>query len=54
MQVKFGAPHVVDFGPELQNSPDGKMYIIGHGAVLPEVGQYVLSSTCLFLMIAIV
>eukprot|EP00656_Telonema_subtile_P018296 TRINITY_DN19870_c0_g2_i1.p1 TRINITY_DN19870_c0_g2~~TRINITY_DN19870_c0_g2_i1.p1 ORF type:complete len:435 (+),score=53.47 TRINITY_DN19870_c0_g2_i1:124-1428(+) len=34
-KVKFGAPHVVDFGRELEHSPDGKMYIIGHGASQP-------------------
>eukprot|EP01084_Bolivina_argentea_P119225 211420_1 len=33
-KVKFGAPHVVDFGQELKYSPDGKFYIIGHGANL--------------------
>ena len=31
-KVKFGAPHVVDFGRELEHSPDGKLYIVGHGA----------------------
>ena len=34
-KVKFGAPHVVDFGRELEHSPDGKMYIVGTGASLP-------------------
>jgi hypothetical protein len=38
-KVKFGAPHVVDFGRELEHSPDGKMYIIGHGASLPTAHQ---------------
>jgi hypothetical protein len=38
-KVKFGAPHVVDFGRELEHSPDGKMYIIGHGASLPSAHQ---------------
>lgn len=38
-KVKFGAPHVVDFGRELEHSPDGKMYIIGHGAVRPQAHQ---------------
>eukprot|EP01084_Bolivina_argentea_P119227 211423_1 len=31
-KVKYGAPHVIDFGQELKYSPDGKFYIIGHGA----------------------
>ena len=38
-KVKFGAPHVVDFGRELEHSPDGKMYICGHGASLPQAHQ---------------
>lgn len=38
-KVKFGAPHVVDLGQELRHSPDGKMYIVGHGAVRPEAHQ---------------
>lgn len=31
-KVKFGAPHVVDFGQNMKYSPDGKMYIVGHGS----------------------
>ena len=31
-KVKFGAPNVVDFGVELEHSPDGKIYLIGHGS----------------------
>ena len=31
-KVKFGAPNAVDFGRELENSPDGKIYIVGHGS----------------------
>ena len=33
--VKFGAPHFVDFGRELQHSPDGMAYIVAHGATDP-------------------
>eukprot|EP01062_Namystynia_karyoxenos_P082886 TRINITY_DN9424_c0_g1_i3.p1 TRINITY_DN9424_c0_g1~~TRINITY_DN9424_c0_g1_i3.p1 ORF type:complete len:473 (+),score=83.44 TRINITY_DN9424_c0_g1_i3:79-1419(+) len=29
--VKFGAPHFVDFGRDLEHSPDGMAYIVGHG-----------------------
>jgi len=32
-KIKFGAPQVVDMGIDLEHSPDGKFYIIGHGAV---------------------
>ena len=29
VKVKFGAPHFVDFGQELEHSPDGKAYLVG-------------------------
>ena len=33
-KVKFGAPHVVDLGQELEYSPDSvkRAYVVGHGA----------------------
>jgi hypothetical protein len=31
-RVKLGAPHFVDFGRNMQHSPDGKAYLVGHGA----------------------
>ena len=34
--VKFGAPHVVDFGRNMEHSPDGKMYMVAHGATQQE------------------
>jgi len=30
--VRFGSPHFVDFGKNMGNSPDGKAYLVGHGA----------------------
>lgn len=30
--VKIGAPHFVDFGRAMQHSPDGKAYLVAHGA----------------------
>jgi hypothetical protein len=30
--VKMGVPHMVDFGKNMQYSPDGKAYLVGHGA----------------------
>ena len=30
--VKLGTPHFVDFGKNLENSPDGKAYLVGHGS----------------------
>jgi hypothetical protein len=35
-KVKIGAPHFVDFGQNLQHSPDGKAYLVGHGATRPD------------------
>ncbi len=29
--VKFGAPHFVDFGKNMEHSPDGKAYLVAHG-----------------------
>lgn len=35
-KVKIGAPHFVDFGQNMQHSPDGKAYLIAHGASDPD------------------
>ncbi len=35
-KVKMGAPHFVDFGKNLEHSPDGKAYLVGHGAADPD------------------
>jgi hypothetical protein len=34
--VKIGSPHFVDFGKNMEHSPDGKAYLLGHGAVEPD------------------
>ncbi len=34
-KVKIGAPHVVDFGQDMQYTPDGKAYLAAHGASDP-------------------
>jgi hypothetical protein len=34
-KVKFGAPHAVDFGRDMRDSPDGKLYLVAHGADRP-------------------
>src|SRR5580700_470077 len=31
-KVKIGSPHFVDFGQDMQHSPDGRAYLIAHGA----------------------
>jgi hypothetical protein len=35
-KVKMGAPHFVDFGKNMQYSPDGKAYLVGQGAADPD------------------
>jgi hypothetical protein len=34
--VKIGAPHFVDFGKNMEYSPDGKAYLVAHGADLAD------------------
>jgi hypothetical protein len=34
-KVKIGAPHFVDFGKNMENSPDGFAYLIAHGSTNP-------------------
>ena len=34
--VKIGAPHFVDFGKNMEYSPDGNAYLVAHGAVYPD------------------
>jgi hypothetical protein len=34
--VKMGSPHFVDLGRNLEHSPDGKAYLVGHGASAPD------------------
>ncbi len=32
-RVKMGTPHFVDFGRDMEHAPDGKAYLVGHGAI---------------------
>ncbi|MBI9060701.1 MAG: hypothetical protein JEZ14_01850 [Marinilabiliaceae bacterium] len=34
--LKIGAPHFVDFGKNMEHSPDGYAYLISHGATEPD------------------
>jgi hypothetical protein len=34
--VRIGAPHFVDFGQNMQHSPDGKAYLVAHGSMRPD------------------
>ena len=38
-RVKFGTPHWVDFGQELEHSPDGKAYLVAHGSTSPDTTE---------------
>lgn len=35
-KIRMGAPHFVDFGRDMQYSPDGKAYLVAHGASDPD------------------
>jgi hypothetical protein len=35
-KVRFGYPHFVDFGRNMEHSPDGKAYLVSNGAVDPD------------------
>lgn len=35
-KVKLGLPHIVDFGQNMQHSPDGKAYLVSQGAADPD------------------
>jgi len=39
--VKMGSPHFVDFGRNMERSPDGKAYLVGHGATAPDAAPRV-------------
>ena len=34
--VRIGSPHFVDFGRNMEHSPDGKAYLVAHGAAFPD------------------
>ncbi|MEI6680272.1 MAG: alpha-L-fucosidase, partial [Mariniphaga sp.] len=34
--VRFGSPHFVDFGKNMEYSTDGKAYLVGHGATIDD------------------
>src|ERR1700683_294591 len=35
-QIKIGTPHFADFGLNMEHSPDGKAYLVGHGTIEPD------------------
>jgi len=34
--VRIGSPHFLDFGQNMEHSPDGKAYLVAHGAAVPD------------------
>lgn len=42
--VKIGAPHFVDFGKAMEHSPDGKAYLVAHGASDDKDRRYAYNS----------
>lgn len=38
-KVVMGAPHAIDFGQNMQHSPDGRMYLVATGAIGPQSYQ---------------
>ncbi len=52
-KVKFGSPHFVDFGRNMQHSPDGRAYIIAHGATRPEANNTWVSGDQVYMARAI-
>jgi hypothetical protein len=49
-KVKIGAPHFVDFGKNMEHSPDGKAYLVGHGAARPEANLSWISGDQVYLV----
>jgi hypothetical protein len=49
-KVKIGAPHFVDLGQELEHSPDGKAYLVGHGATKPDAHLSWISGDQIYLI----
>jgi hypothetical protein len=48
-KVKMGAPHFVDFGKNMEHSPDGKAYLVAHGATRPEAKHSWISGDQIYL-----
>ena len=49
-KVKIGAPHFVDFGKNMEHSPDDKAYLVGHGAVRPNADNSWISGDQAYLV----
>lgn len=49
-EVKIGSPHFVDFGRNMQYSPDGKAYLVAHGATRPGAHNSWISGDQMYLL----
>lgn len=49
-EVKIGSPHFVDFGKNLEYSPDGKAYLVAHGATRPDAHNSWISGDQIYLL----
>jgi hypothetical protein len=49
-KVKIGAPHFVDFGRNMEHSPDGHAYLVAHGATRPEANLSWISGDQIYLL----
>jgi len=49
-KVKIGAPHFVDFGKNMEHTPDGKAYLVGHGALRPDANLSWISGDQIYLI----
>ncbi len=49
-KVKVGSPHFLDFGKNLEYSPDGKAYLVAHGATRPDAHNSWISGDQVYLV----
>ena len=47
--VRFGSPHFVDVGKNMEHSPDGYAYLVGHGTTRPHRRRTWISGDAIFL-----
>ena len=48
-KIKMGTPHFVDFGKNMEHSPDGKAYLIAHGNTDPRSQQSWIQGDSIYL-----
>jgi len=48
--VKIGAPHFIDFGRNMEHSPDGKAYLVAHGSTRPEAWNNWIQADQIYLL----